>query len=164
MVVSLSKRTTFSLCLQSPAFVCVPVHWFGRTLICPGEEQCPACAFGRKKVYWYTAATMNKRVEVVEMCDSLARSLMDFAYTLQRPTFRGIVARAHRPSNRGMWQMDELSLHEELVTEVSDQLLIAGISSLYQLPVVPRGASIREWFDKVKTCHLSLLSNCVLPM
>ena len=60
MVVSLSKRTSFSMCIQSPAFVCVPVHWFGRTLICPGDEICPACAVGRKKCYWYTVATVSK--------------------------------------------------------------------------------------------------------
>lgn len=164
MVVSLSKRTQFSLCTQSASFVCIPVHWFGRTLMCPGEEQCPACKIGRKKCYWYTLATINKRIEVVEMCDSLARSLQEFGYTLAATSFRGLVARGHRSSKRSVWTMDELSFHPELITETSERLLIDGISQLYQLPVIDRSLSLKAWFEAVKTYHLPALANCCIPM
>lgn len=164
MIVSLSKRTQFSLCLQSPFMLCLPVHWFGRTLICPGEPQCPACKIGRKKCYWYALATVNKRIETVEFCDSLARSLQDFSATVAAKSLRGIVARGHRSTKRSTWTMDELTVHPELVGEAPAGALIDAVSQLYQLPQTREREDVRAWLALVKDFHLPLLTNCVIPM
>lgn len=164
MVVSLSKRLTFSMCLQSKAFVHLPVHWFGRTLLCPGYDRCPACKISRPKSFWYTAATMERKIEVVEMCDSLGRQLQEFAATLQRFQFRGIVARGNRANKRNTWTLLKCELREELIKDVADSVLIDAISQLYQLPLGRPGLSIEEWLKSAALVHLPLLSKCVIPM
>lgn len=162
MIFSLSKRTSFRMCLQSPGFIEVRVHWAGRTLICAGDKSCPACAFNRGKSYWYAAATIEKKLEVVEMCDSLARQLIDFHHTIARSSAEGIVCIGKRPAKRSTWTLEKLEYMPDLVRPVSDRVLIDAIASLYQIPFSPEGETLQQFGTRMKKAHLALLSNCYM--
>ena len=164
VVYSLSKRTVFSLCIQSKCMACLPVHFFGRTLLCPGVETCPACTISRPKCYWYAICTVERKLEVVEFCDSLARAILEQCATINVKWSSGVVVRGSRKSKRSMWTLDEFTLHAEFAKQVADKVLIDGISTLYQLPIGRAEESAGDWLQRVKTCHVPLLARCVIPM
>lgn len=164
MLFSLSKRTSFRMCLQSPGFLQMRVHWFGRTLICGGSKLCPACNFNRGKDYWYAAATIERKLEIVEMCDSLARQLIEFHHSIDRRSAEGLCVAAKRSSKRSTWTLEKLEYHPELVRPVSDRLVIDAVSSLYQLPFGPEGEDIHQFAERAKKAHVALLQKCVIPV
>lgn len=162
MVVSLSKRLDFALLIQSQRVLTIPVHWFGRTLICPGPELCPACYCSRSKKYHYVAATVSKKLSVVELCDSLTRALLEVAATFEGCKLAGFWARGKRANKRSCWDIEKIGYSPELCVVVPDSVLIDEISSLYQLPIGAKGESLPTWFERIKACHVPLLKNCVI--
>lgn len=162
MVFSLSKRCDFSLFVQSRSFVTLPVHWFGRTLLCPGDDRCPACHCCRPKRYHYAACTIERRLEVVEFCDSLGRCFTEVAATFPGCTLSGFWARGRRANKRSVWDLEKVGYAPEHIKEVADRVVIDAISSLYQLPLGAPGEPLRTWVDRVRCCHVPLLSNCVI--
>lgn len=163
MIVSLSKRTVFSIMLASDRLFRIPVHFFGRTFFCPGEEFCPACPFSRPKAYWYTCATMDKRMEVVEICDSLARAVNEGIATLRLESAVGVIIRGSRKSKRSVWDIDQFDFRADLGTRGSDKLFVDQLSALYCCPLGKSGEAPQDWFGRVKNCHIPLLAKCVIP-
>lgn len=164
MVISLSKRTDFSLLVQSTRLTTLSVHWFGRTLICPGPDLCPACHCARPKRYHYIVATIAKKLEVVELCDSLGRTFVELASTFPGCSLRGFWALGARRTVRSIWDIDKLGYSPDFVKEVRDSVLINGVSSLYQLPFGKSDETIPTWLERVNCCHVPLLTKCVLPV
>lgn len=162
MVVSLSKRLDFSLLIQSTKMLTVPVHWFGRTLICPGAEICPACYCSRPKKYHYVAATVKKRLEVVELCDSLGRTFIELAATFPGCTLAGFWSYGKRANKRSIWDIEKIGYAPEHRVDVQDSVLIDEVSSLYQLPIGATSEPLATWFERIKRSHIPLLKNCVI--
>jgi len=105
---------------------------------------------------------MNKRIEVVEMCDSLARHVFSLTSSaLPAASWSGIVVRGHRTNKRSIWTVDEFTYRPELRVDVSAKVLIDAVSQLYQLPINGH-TEIQAWLESVKKCHVPHLAKCVI--
>ena len=164
MIVSLSKRTQFSLLIQSTSIMSCPVHFVGRTFWCPGEESCPACPYSRAKWYHYALCTVEKKIECVEFCDSLIKTIREILSCVQPFRMSGAVVRGSRSTKRAMWKLDECQHRLELLRPVTDFALCDAVSLLYQLPRPKAEENAAQWVERVKKCHVPLLAKHFVPM
>lgn len=168
VVISLSKRTEFRLLIQSKQLHQVQVHWFGRTLLCPGGDDCPACYCSRPKTFWYCAATINRQIELVEMCESLGSEVRSRIYQDGAQTLEGWIVGASRRTVRMQWSIKELCQQRDLVCSPPESLLINRFGKLYQLPLQLERATpdltFVQYLESAKKCHISALAKLVVPM
>lgn len=153
--------------IASPTIHAVQVHFFGRSLLCPGSDDCPACYCHRPKTFWYVAATMNKMLELVEMCDSLGREIREKMYTFGQQSPRGFIVGAERRAKRAMWAIKEFAYQPELASVHSEAMMVDRFAKLYQLPFPQvRGDDVHAFANFLKDhrkAHVSLLARCVVP-
>lgn len=163
MIHCLSRECMFRGLVTSREITSLDYHWFGRSVACPGDD-CPACAYGRPKRYYYFSAVFNKQHQVVEACSSFYHLMSGFGIEPSGDGYRGAIIRAERSSTRRPWRVVEEARMIDRCPPIEPFMVVEQVAKMYLLPDlgVEGKEEPREWLDRCAATQKELLRRCVV--
>lgn len=162
----LARYTKFTGQFISDA-ITLPVHYFGRSIPCAGEN-CEACLYRSSRKLSYVAFCSPEGIcSDMELCESF----MGGVYTAmsaggaggEHGEVAGLVVAATRASTRSGWAIERVERRALRVPGVAMPELLGKVARLYRLPVAFNGESWRDWFERVRPEQNDLLRALLLP-
>lgn len=162
----LARYTKFTGQFISDA-ITLPVHYFGRSIPCAGEN-CEACLYRSSRKLSYVAFSSAEGVCTdVELCESFMAGVFTAMSASgaggETGEVGGLVVSATRASTRNGWAIERVERRALRVPRVAMPELLGKVARLYRLPVAFKGESWRDWFERVRPEQNDLLRAALLP-
>ena len=131
-------------------FVRLTTHFVGRTIICPGTDNCAVCDFCASRDLWYLAVRFGIRSSfgLLELSSLSAAEFEQGVRFSGLPSMLGSRVRLFRKSSRSPIRSEVLE-PDTSTREIEACDWLSALMAIYQYPSFHRGESCDDYFARV---------------
>jgi hypothetical protein len=173
MVTTFEKSKDLRLLMLSDRLYSISYHWFGRSIMCAGED-CPACATRspRSNFYFGALVKFGKGIDsvtvspptrqVCECPESMAHAIANAWEICGGGSAVGMSIVLTRHSTRDVWTAADQRRVDCQHRAMSDAELINQVAVMYRLPASKEHENFSTWLARVRvTQGPALASRCL---
>lgn len=163
-IIRLKPGERRSLFLLSATWYGANTHFLGRTKLCVGEPDCPAC-FSGNVPRWYGYIPVHQAKRGLGMIELTPRAAESLESIMNQPSFYGWAVTAFKPSQRmPIVFSDPKHLGKSRIQEVPTDQVEQHLCRIWQLPTTKRGEDVAAWRTRLRQAAINSLAKDVASM
>jgi len=161
MIVSLGRSTKVAVQFLVQRVCVLPVHWFGRSVLCCGVD-CPACSFRSPRLMYYAGVVYKSQRVVVELPSSMADVVDGACRMCNVDNPMGVAVHCERNNPREAWRLLDARRVPAAVDPYTESNVAREVALCMRIATPMATETWREWLERVRITQMPVLRNCVV--